>query len=82
MQVPVTKGASARYSTARAMSSGVPMRPRGICWTIRSRAGLPSAWWASVGQATVPGATELTRIGASSVARARVAISSPAFATQ
>src|SRR6266566_8023078 len=74
-EVPVTKPAPARKTTASATSSGDPTRPSSVCAARRS------AWSGST--ATGPGATPQTRTsGASARANTRVSIACAALAAQ
>src|SRR5919197_116711 len=74
-EVPVTKSAPARKTTAAATSSGEPTRPSSVSAARRS------SWPGST--ATGPGATPQTRTsGASARAKTRVNIACAAFAAQ
>src|SRR6185312_13273322 len=86
--VPVTQRASseARYTNASAMSRGSPSLPSGCIASTPARAPAGSSWPASqrssIGVATKPGETALTRIPAAAPSRAMhfVSITTPAFA--
>ncbi|OBQ95733.1 hypothetical protein A9K66_25465 [Mesorhizobium sp. AA23] len=79
--VPFVKPLPIRKRIASAMSSGRPTRPAGRRFAIAASVSsfASPATNCQIGVSTQPGETALTRIGASSMAKARTSPSSPAL---